>query len=56
MANYTIQLNYMASIIVDVEAKDEGEALGKAREMAEDADMEQFSLGEEKNTMIINVQ
>lgn len=55
MANYTIQLNYNASIIVEVSANDEGEALGKAREIAEEADMEQFSLGEEKNTNIINV-
>lgn len=56
MANYTIQLNYTASIVVEVEAKDEGDALGKAREIAEDADMEQYQLGEERESNILGIQ
>lgn len=55
MNRYTVQLNYNASIVVEVEANDEGEALSKARDLAEDADMEQFNLGEEQNTQILNV-
>lgn len=53
---YTIQLNYLATINVSVEGdfNDEGEALNKAREIAEDADINQFSLGEEKESRIIS--
>lgn len=53
---YTIQLSYLATINVSVEGdfNDEGEALGKAREIAEDADINQFSIGEEKESKIIN--
>lgn len=53
---YTIQLNYLATINVSVEGdfNDEGEALSKAREIAEDADINQFSLGEEKESRIIS--
>ena len=54
---YTIQLNYLAAINVTVEGdfNDEGEALSKAREIAEDADINQFSIGEEKESRILQV-
>ena len=34
MANYTIQMNYNASIVVEVSAENEGEALDLARDKA----------------------
>ena len=57
MANkYTIEFNYNASIVVDVEGEfhDEGEALDKAREMAEDADIRQFTIASENEAKILN--
>jgi hypothetical protein len=51
--NYTIQFNYNAAITVDVDAKDEGEALSKAREMAEDADVKEFAICGEREAQII---
>ncbi len=43
---YTVQLNYKASIIVDVEVENspnaEGDALEKARNVAEDADIREL--------------
>ena len=56
MKHYTIKFNYNASIVVDVEAEDEGDALGKARIMAEDADISEFTLGNEGDTKILNVK
>lgn len=55
---YTIEFNYNASIIVDVEGEfhDEGEALDKAREIAEDADINEFTIGEERESKILNVR
>lgn len=52
---YTIELNYVASIRVTVsgEFKDEGEALDKARNVAEDADMNEFTLGNELESRIL---
>jgi hypothetical protein len=50
---YTIQLNYNASIVVDVTAENEGEALDKARDIAEDADMHQFTIGSENESRIL---
>lgn len=54
---YTIQFNYLAKINVCVEGDfhDEGEALDKAREIAEDVDINQFSIGDEKESKILNV-
>lgn len=54
---YTIQFNYLATINVSVEGDfhDEGEALQQAREIAEDADINQFSLVEEKESRILSV-
>lgn len=59
MANrkYTIQLNYNASIIVDVEVEAtqnaEGEALEKARNIAEDADIREFTICGERESQIL---
>lgn len=53
MRKYTIQLNYNASIVVDVNAENEGEALDKARDIAEDADIRQFTIGGERESQII---
>lgn len=55
---YTIEFNYNASIVVDVEGDfhDEGEALDKAREIAEDANINEFTIGEERESKILNVQ
>lgn len=53
MQKYVIEMNYNASIIVEVEANDEGEALDKARDKAEDADIRQFTLGKENESKIL---
>jgi hypothetical protein len=50
---YTIQLNYNASIIVDVTGNDEGEALENARNIAEDADIKEFTIGAERESQIL---
>lgn len=56
MANYTIDLNYKASIRVTVRnCNDEGEALAKARIAAEDADINEFNIGTEEEAQIIEV-
>lgn len=53
MKKYTIQINYTASIVVEVSANDEGEALDLARDKAEDADIRQFTLGNELPSKIL---
>lgn len=57
MKKYTIQLNYNASIIVDVEVENtpnaEGDALEKARNIAEDADIREFTIGSERESQIL---
>lgn len=53
MGKYTIQYNYNASIVVDVDAKDEGEALEKGRNIAEEADIKQFNICGEREAQII---
>jgi hypothetical protein len=54
---YTIKLNYNASIIVDVEVDEtpdaEGKALEKARDIAEDADIREFTIGTERESEIL---
>lgn len=52
---YTVELNYKAMITLDVEAKDEGEALHKARELAEQAPMSSFFIVEEQQSRIVNI-
>lgn len=54
MGKYTIQMNYKASIVLDVDAEDEGDALGKARELAEDADIREFSIFSELPAEILS--
>lgn len=51
---FTIELNYNASITFDVIAKDEGQALDMARNLAEEADMSQFTITHENESRIIN--
>lgn len=53
MHKYTIQMNYNASIVVEVMADDEGQALDKARDKAEDADIRQFTIGNESESKIL---
>jgi hypothetical protein len=53
MGKYKIQYNYNASIIVEVDANDEGEALEKGRNIAEEADIKQFTICGEKESQII---
>lgn len=56
MANkYTVELKYLTACVFDVEANDEGEALTKARELAEMAPMSSFSIVEEEASQILNV-
>ena len=57
---YTIQCNYNASIIVDVNVPDnvpnneaEGKALEMARDIAEDADIREFTIGTERESQIL---
>jgi hypothetical protein len=55
---YTIQLNFKASIVVDVEVDGdtpdaEGKALEKARNIAEDADIREFTIGQELESQIL---
>ena len=53
MSKYSIQYNYNASIVVEVEAKDEGEALDKGRNIAEEADIKQYTICGEREAQIV---
>lgn len=57
MRKYTIQLNYNASIIVDVNVEDgqdaEGRALDAARTIAEEADIKEFTICGERESQIL---
>jgi hypothetical protein len=53
MGRYTIQYKLNASIVVDVDAKDEGEALEKGRNIAEEADIKQFTICGEREAQIV---
>lgn len=50
---YTIELNYNAQIVQTVEADNEGDALDKARTLAEEADMREFVLTTERESRIL---
>ena len=50
---FTIRLNYDASYTAEVVAENEGEALDKARNMAEDADMKEFVICGERESQIL---
>ena len=54
MSKFKIQLNYNASYTTEVEAKDEGEALDKARNMAEEADLKEYVICGERESLILN--
>lgn len=56
MTKYTIQMNYNASIVVEVMANDEGQALDLARDKAEDADIRQFTIGNESESRILRTE
>lgn len=57
MRKYTIQLNYNASIIVDVNVEDgqdaEGRALDAARTIAEEADIKEFTICGERESQVL---
>jgi len=53
MRKYTIRYNYKASIVVDVFANDEGEALEQGRNKAEDADINEYSICGELESQIL---
>ena len=56
MSIYTIELNYNARITKTIEATDEGDALEKARTLAEDADMKEFTLTEELVSRVVGTR
>ena len=58
MSKYTIKLNYTATFTTTVEGdfKNEGEALDAARNQAEDADPEEFVIGDEQVSQILEVR
>lgn len=50
---FAVRLSFNATIEVSVDAEDEGEALAKAREIAEKSDIRQFSIcGENEATIL----
>ena len=57
MAIYTIRLNYTASFTTTVEGdfRNEGDALDAARAQAEEADLNEFTIGDEQNAKIISI-
>lgn len=50
-ARFEVTLTYNASYTVTIDAEDEGRALDMARNMAEDADINQFNLGIERESI-----
>jgi hypothetical protein len=54
MAKFTIQCNFNASYTTEVDAKDEGEALEKARNKAEEADLKEFVICGERESQILS--
>lgn len=53
MGKFKIQYNFNASIVVEVDGKDEGDALEKGRRIAEDADIKQFTICGERESQIL---
>ena len=51
---FKIQCNFIASYTTEVEAKDEGEALDKARNMAAEADLKEYVICGERESQILN--
>ena len=58
MARYTIRLNYSATYTATVEGnfKNEGEALDAVRRQAEDADADEFVIGDEQPSTILEIR
>ena len=58
MARYTIRLNYSATYTATVEGnfKNEGEALDAVRRQAEDADADEFVIGDEQQSNILEIR
>ena len=58
MSKYTIKLNYTASYVTTVEGdfRNEGDALEAARNKAEDADANEFVIGDEQVSQILEVK
>ena len=58
MSIYTIKLNYNATYTTTVEGdfRNEGDALDVARQQAEDADMNEFVIGEEGPSQILEIK
>lgn len=58
MSRYTIKLNYTASYTTTVEGdfRNEGDALDAARAQAEEADMDEFVIGDEGVSQILEVR
>ena len=57
MSKYTIRLNYTATFTTTVEGdfRNEGAALDAARIQAEDADPDEFTIGDEQQANILEV-
>ena len=57
MSRYTIRLNFIATYtaVVEGDFRNEGDALDAAREQAEDADMNEFVIGDEQQSTILEV-
>ena len=58
MAKYTIRLNYTATFTTTVEGdfRNEGDALEAARLQAEDADGDEFVIGDEQQSNILEIR
>lgn len=52
--HYNIELTYLANIVKSVEANDEGEALEKARNLAEESDINEFVIVEERESRVLS--
>ena len=53
MSKYVISVNYDATYVAEVDANDEGDALGKARQMAEEADVRELQIRNEKEARVL---
>jgi len=54
MGQYNVELTYLATVVKTVDANNEGEALEKARDLAEECDMNEFVICEERESRILN--
>ena len=54
MSKFKIQLNYNASYVTEVDAKDEGEAYETARNKAEEADLKEFVICGERESQVLS--